>query len=376
MVSFVYWQMHLSELLNFRTPELLKTSLNTMHILVSRFSAFGDVAMTVPVLWTVARCYPQHRFTVLSRESMRPLFLQMPDNVAFCGVDLKAERYKGPWGMVRLYRELRNELHFDAVADLHDVLRTKILRTCARLNGLRVACIDKGRGEKKQLTRPQNKVMKQLSTSFDHYRDVFASLGLPIEQIDFTSIYGEKGRGDFSRVEEFLPPRGEEKKWVGIAPFAAHQGKIYPLELMEQVVARLDEAGVQMFLFGAGDKEVSVLRQWADKYPHAFLPEGLRMERELILMSHLDAMVSMDSANMHLASLVHTPVVSIWGATHPYCGFMGYGQRAENAVQVDDLACRPCSVFGNKPCLHGDYRCLTRITPEMVVKRVLEVCKA
>ena len=46
MVSFAYWQMHLSELLNFRTPELLKTSLNTMHILVSRFSAFGDVAMT------------------------------------------------------------------------------------------------------------------------------------------------------------------------------------------------------------------------------------------------------------------------------------------------------------------------------------------
>ncbi len=348
-----------------------------MHILVARFSAFGDVAMTVPVLWTVARQFPEHRFTVLSRESMRPLFLQMPENVSFRGVNLKDGRYKGPWGMVRLYRELRKELHFDAVADLHDVLRTKILRTCARLNGLRVACIDKGRSEKKQLTRPEGKVMKQLATSFDHYRDVFASLGLPVEQIDFTSIYGEKRRGDFSRVEEFLPPRGEEEKWVGIAPFAAHQGKIYPLGQMEQVVALLDkEPDVRMFLFGAGEKEMNVLKEWAQRYPHAVIPEGLRMERELILMSHLDVMVSMDSANMHLASLVHTPVVSIWGATHPYCGFMGYGQRAENALQIGDLECRPCSVFGNKPCLHGDYRCLTRIAPQMVVNKVLEVCKA
>ena len=346
-----------------------------MHILVIRFSAFGDVAMTIPVLSTVARQYPQHQFTVLSRESMRPLFLQMPENVTFRGVDLKAECYKGIFGMVHLFRELHKEFHFDAVADLHDVLRTKILRTCARMCGIRVACIDKGRKEKKLLTRPHDKVMKQLPTSFDHYREVFTSLNLPIEQIEFTSVYGEKERGDFSRVEEILPPRGEEKKWIGIAPFAAHQGKIYPLEQMEQVVALLnDRADVRMFLFGAGAKEMSVLQEWASKYPHAIIPDGLRMERELILMSHLDVMVSMDSANMHLASLVNTPVVSIWGATHPYCGFMGYGQKTENALQIDDLECRPCSVFGNKPCLHGDYRCLTRITPEMVVQKVLDVC--
>lgn len=341
-----------------------------MHLLVTRFSAFGDVAMTIPVLWTVARQYPEHHFTVLSRESMRPLFLQMPENVSFRGVNLKDEHYKGPWGMVRLYRELRKELHFDAMADLHDVLRTKILRTCARLSGVRVACINKGKAEKKQLTRSENKVMKQLPTSFDHYRDVFTALGFPIERIEFTSIYG-KERGDFSRVEERILPRREKEKWVGIAPFAAHKGKIYPLEQMEKVVALLNaEENVRMFLFGAGEKEMNVLKDWTQKYPRAVIPEGLRMERELILMSHLDVMVSMDSANMHLASLVNTPVVSIWGATHPYCGFMGYGQSEKNAVQINDLPCRPCSVFGNKPCLHGDYRCLARITPEMVVKKI------
>ena len=346
-----------------------------MHILVTRFSAFGDVAMTVPVLWTVANQYPQHKFTVLSRESMRPLFLQMPENVTFRGVNLKQKRYKGPFGMVRLFHELNKELGFEAIADLHDVLRTKIFRTCAILRGIRVACIDKGKTEKRLLTRPEGKELKQLPTSFDRYRNVFEALGLPIGQIEFVSIFGGKKRGDFSRVQEFFLPRREKEKWIGIAPFAAHQGKIYPLDQMEQVVASLDkEPDVRIVLFGAGEKETEILKSWAKKYSHTYITEGLRMERELILMSHLDVMVSMDSANMHLASLVHTPVVSIWGATHPYCGFMGYGQRSENALQINDLPCRPCSVFGNKPCLYNDYRCLTRITPEMIVKKILNVC--
>lgn len=343
-----------------------------MHLLVIRFSAFGDVAMTVPVIWSVARQYPQHRFTVLSRESMRPLFSHMPKNVAFRGVNLKDERYKGPWGMVRLFGELRGELNFDAVADLHDVLRTKILRTCALLRGIRVASIDKGKSAKRRLTRAKEKVFQPLSSSFENYRKVFTTLSLPIPSIDFVSIYGRE-RGDFSRVQENFLPRREKEKWVGIAPFAAHQGKIYPLDMMEQVVSILNkEPDMRMFLFGAGEKELSVLRRWASEYSQVVLTEGLGMERELILMSHLDVMLSMDSANMHLASLVNTPVVSIWGATHPYCGFMGFGQSLENAVQLG-LVCRPCSVFGNKPCLRKDYACLQGIAPQVVVDKIKSV---
>lgn len=89
---------------------------------------------------------------------------------------------------------------------------------------------------------------------------------------------------------------------------------------------------------------------------------------ELALMNRLDVMVSMDSANMHLASLAGVPVVSVWGATHPYAGFMGWGQSIGNAVQID-LPCRPCSIYGNKPCLRGDYFCMKNISPEQIVER-------
>ena len=85
-------------------------------------------------------------------------------------------------------------------------------------------------------------------------------------------------------------------------------------------------------------------------------------------MSHLDVMLSMDSANMHLASLTGIPVVSVWGATHPMAGFLGYNQDPENVIQID-LECRPCSIYGNKPCQRGDYACLQNI-----MKYVCEVC--
>jgi ADP-heptose:LPS heptosyltransferase len=93
------------------------------------------------------------------------------------------------------------------------------------------------------------------------------------------------------------------------------------------------------------------------------------MADELSLLSHCDLMLTMDSAWMHLASLVGLPVVSVWGATHPFAGFMGWKQSAGNAVQVD-LPCRPCSVYGNKPCMRGDYACLNLITPEQIVEKI------
>ncbi len=93
---------------------------------------------------------------------------------------------------------------------------------------------------------------------------------------------------------------------------------------------------------------------------------------ELNLMANLDVMLTMDSVAMHMGSLVGTPVVSVWGATHPYAGFYGLGQDPTHAVQLP-LECRPCSVGGNKPCQYGDYRCLVGIAPETIVEQVWQV---
>ncbi|MDR1865269.1 MAG: glycosyltransferase family 9 protein, partial [Bacteroidales bacterium] len=324
------------------------------NVLILRFSAIGDVAMTVPVIDSLARQRSGNSYTVVSQDFLKPLFDGCPDNVRFIGINLKTD-YRGIAGMFRLYGHL-SQFRFDMVADLHDVLRTKLLRFLFRCSGLKVRHIRKGRKEKRRLTARRNKQFRPLKSSTERYADVFRALGLPAE-VRFRSVFAS-GKGDFSRIEAFTGVKSG--KWTGIAPFAKHQGKIYPIDRTERIIAHFSQKGdTTLFLFGGGSREKEILEKWSVLYPHTVSVAGkLKMSEELILISHLDVMLSMDSANMHLASLTATPVVSVWGATHPHAGFYGYRQLPQNAVQLS-LSCRPCSVYGNKPCYRKDVACLT-----------------
>ena len=342
------------------------------NVLVLRFSAIGDVAMTVPSLYGACHAHPDVRFVFVTRSSMVSIFLNAPSNLVVVGVDLKGQ-YRGLGGMRRLFGELRVKYDIDAVVDLHDVIRTKYIRLLATLKGLKVSRIHKGRKGKHALTRKNNKVMLPLETSRSRYRSTFARLNLVPDE-SFKGLFGG-GKAPAEQFAAITPPRAAGEHWIGIAPFARHQGKIYPVEQMEEVVSRLSESGdMRIFLCGGGDYGREVFGRWQECYSGVVsLAEGrYGFATELALLSNLDCMVSMDSANMHLASLVDIPVVSIWGATHPYCGFKGWRQDDDNIIQLP-LTCRPCSVFGDKPCHRGDYLCLNGIKPAIVVDKVLSI---
>ncbi|KAA6307468.1 hypothetical protein EZS27_040862, partial [termite gut metagenome] len=214
--------------------------------LVIRFSALGDVAMTIPVIYSLAVQYPQHEIVVVSRPVLESAFRMLPDNVSLFCADLKG-KHKGLSGLNTLFRQLK-EMNFDYVADLHNVLRSQYLRFRFKLSGVPVAVIDKGRAGKKRLVRHHQKVFENQRNSFHHYSDVFGHLGFPL-LVDFSSIYEDR-KGDFSQIRQITGEK-ESTKWIGIAPFAKHKGKIYPLEWQEQVVAHFSkDLRVKVFLFG------------------------------------------------------------------------------------------------------------------------------
>lgn len=339
------------------------------NVLIIRFSAIGDVAMTVPVIYSACRAYPDTRFILVTRQSMTSIFLNRPDNLVVVGADLKKD-YKGIRGVLRLFGKLRSEYGIDGVVDLHDVLRSKAMRVAATLKGIPSVKINKGRGGKRALTRPDDKVMLPLDTSLERYRATFSRIGLPFTDT-FKGLFdgGPAPAADYARI---TAPRPEGQHWIGIAPFAKHQGKIYPVDMMEEVVKQLSERpDLKIFLFGGGESEAKILGKWAARYPgvRSLASEKFGFGTELALVSNLDCMLSMDSANMHLASIAGIPVVSVWGATHPYCGFKGWHQQDDNMIQLP-LTCRPCSVFGDKPCYRGDYLCLAGIKPQIIVNKI------
>lgn len=339
-------------------------------ILVIRLSAIGDVAMTVPVIYAAAKANPHDSFTVLTQTFLIPVFMNRPANVEVVGINTKADE-KGLIGLLKFVSALV-KYNFDIVLDLHNVIRTIIIRMIFRMYGTRVYSLNKALKERRQLTSSKNKHFHPLRPVIDRYADVFRAAGLEYTQ-SFHSLYEERP-ADLSAMEAITGAK--TGKWIGIAPFAKHRGKIYPIDCMEQVVAYLSRCeGYTVFLFGARGYEEAVLEQWEFQYPHIKSVVGrYSLDHELALISQLDVFLCMDSANMHFASLVGTRVISIWGATHPYAGFYGYHQDPNDVIQ-ENLPCRPCSIFGQKPCFRGDWACMMQIKPETVIAKIEEALK-
>ncbi|MCX2574839.1 glycosyltransferase family 9 protein [Pedobacter sandarakinus] len=333
-------------------------------IIALRFSAMGDVAMVASVLKEFSAQNPSVEIVMVSRKAFKPFFDGIK-NVTFHAIEPKG-KHKGLVGLYRLYRELRQHQPI-AVADLHDNLRSRMVATFFRLSGMRIARIDKGRAEKKALTRSKNKVFKPLKPTVERYAEVFKKLGFDLKLV-YQLI---KDRLTLPLEFERLHAKTDVKK-IGISPFAQHIYKVYPLDKMEKVIASLSHLGYEMYIFGGGANEQAVAEGWAQAYKNTFSLIGkFNLSEELAIISNLEVMLSMDSAGMHMASLMGVPVVSVWGPTHPYAGFLGYGQLESDCIQVDHPI-RPNSIYGNKPCLCGVESCMDLIDPKTIVNKIKE----
>ena len=339
----------------------------TQHILVIRLSAMGDVAMTVPVLRSLISQHPNTKITMLSKGHLAPVFEPLK-SVEFFEADVQG-KHKGFLGIWKLFRQLQIE-DITHVADLHNVLRSKVLRFFFNLSGIKIAYVDKGREEKKALTRVKNKIFKPLKTTFLRYADVFYSLGFPVDIS--TPIAIEKKELSDKIIE--ITGKKTTKKWLGIAPFAQYDSKTYPLDLMEEVLKNLS-LHYQLFLFGGGKKEIDILTKIEKNFPNTICVAGkMNLREELQLIAHLDLMLAMDSGNAHFAAMQQIKTVTLWGVTHPYAGFAPFNQPADYCILPDlnRYPNIPCSVYGNKVC-EGYESAMRSIAPTAVVQKIITV---
>jgi ADP-heptose:LPS heptosyltransferase len=309
-----------------------------------RLSAMGDVAMTVPVLRALVAQHPEVKITVVSRVFYKPIFKNIP-NVNFFSAHVH-HRHKGLLGLFRLYKDLKSK-GVTEFADLHNVLRSKIIRMLFSFSGIKTATVDKGRAEKAALTRSINKVFKSLPTMFERHATVFEQLGFSVDLSN--PVFPPKQKLETEIVDLI----GENyQKLIGIAPFAQYDSKVYPLDLMQQVIVKLALTKThKILLFGGGKKEIELLRSLSKNKENVIVIAGqLKFKQELQLISNLDVMLSMDSGNAHLAAMLGVKVITLWGATHPFAGFSPFNQPLENALTADrDLFPKiPTSVYGNK----------------------------
>lgn len=330
----------------------------------------GDVAMTVPVIRAFADQHPDVRITIISRPFFKPFFDGIP-NLDFFAFDAK-ERHKGFLGLIRLFNDL-HKLDIDAFADLHNVLRSKVVRTLFALSGKKIAFVDKGRAEKKALTRAENKIFEPIASMFERHVKVFDELGFKVDLSN--PAFPSKQEMD----KEIIGLIGEKKQnWIGIAPFAQYDSKVYPQDLMQQTIDLLNkDQGNKILLFGGGNKEIETLNQFAEGKENTIVIAGkITFKQELQLISNLDVMLSMDSGNAHIAAMLGVKVITLWGATHPYAGFLPFNQPLESALVSDrnQFPKLPTSVYGNKK-VEGYEEAMRSILPEEIVTRTNSILR-
>jgi ADP-heptose:LPS heptosyltransferase len=229
---------------------------------------------------------------------------------------------------------------------------------------VKVATVDKDRAEKKALTRANNKIFRPLPSMVLQHSQVFRRLGFPLQTQDPT----------FPKLGAFTTAKTQ--KWIGIAPFAQYDSKVYPLDLMQIVINDLAQnQNNKIFLFGGGVKETARLDEMTGKKANVINVAGkANLPQEMKIISNLDVMLSMDSGNAHIAAMLGTNVVTLWGATHPYAGFMPYNQPLDNCLISDreKYPLLPTSVYGNK-IVEGYQDAMRTITPEMIIEKIYSI---
>ena len=336
------------------------------NIAVIRLSAMGDVAMTVSVIRAFVEQNPSVKIIFVSRPFYKPFFDGIP-NVNFFSVEVRG-RHQGFLGLLKLYSDL-NKLNIDAVADLHNVLRSQIIRTLFTLSGKKVAFTDKGRAEKRALTRAQNKVFQPVKTMTYSHVETFSKLGFNIALSN--PKFPQKAILS-SEILKITTAKGNQN-WIGIAPFAQYKSKVYPQDLMQHVINELaSDKNNKILLFGGGSNEIEILTLFASDKENVINVAGkLKLQQELDLISNLDIMLSMDSGNAHIAAMFGIKVITLWGATHPFSGFAPFNQPLENCLVSDreKFPQLPTSVYGNKK-VAGYEDAIRTISPETIVEKI------
>ena len=336
------------------------------NVLVMRLSVLGNVAMTIPVLYPVCKANPDTRFIMLTKRWPASMFHDRPANLKVVDFDVK-ENHSGLFGLLKLASQLHKLYDIDAVADLHNVSGTWIIDAWMKSHGIQVARLD--REEPKRRALVNHKTDEPVTPIHERYRWVFRELGFEAPD-NFTHLY----EGREWPKSPIIPTKEEGQRWIAVSPFSSHRQKAYPLEQMEQVIDELSKReNYHIFLMGGGKTEKVALRPIARKYKNVTSMAEVKHQfiDEYALLSQCDVMLTMESANMHLASLVDLQAITVWGPTSPACGYLGYNQMEEDDIHLD-MPCRPCSITGDKPCKFGDFRCLKNIPPERIAKHVID----
>lgn len=208
--------------------------------------------MMVQAVRNVLEQNPEVEITLVTRPSFN-VFFGIHPRLHFHNVDLKG-KHKGLLGLRKLGNELKKQ-EFDFFLDLHDVLRSKIIRKTLLFTKTKVFKIDKGRKEKDDIILNKSP-LRPLKHTIERYGDVFkmANCSFSENGVFYLELPAQK------LVEN-------SKKTIGIAPFAAHESKSWGIDAVSELIVFIQQKyDCNILLFGGGKLEVDAIQEMVNKF--------------------------------------------------------------------------------------------------------------
>jgi heptosyltransferase II len=333
------------------------------RIVVVQTAFIGDVVLVLSLMQALRNRYPSARLGLVTTPAAAVLAEGHPAVNTVHVFDKRKSR-RGARGLKAMADELRGE-KYDAALVPHRSLRSALL---CRLAGipLRVG-FDRGIGRFLMTSRVRysrrHEVMRNSSLTsplgFSLVQPPVPAIQLTPDEIKNASV-----------ILDRIAPRAQ---WVALAPGSVWATKRWPEDSFVKLAQLLKTKGFSVLLVGGVQDAPLCERIAAAAGGVTANLAGLQgLRGSAALLGRCRMLVSNDSAPMHLAVAVRTPVIAIFGPTSPEFGFGPLGQH-DRIVETSGLRCRPCSIHGGKKCPMKTFDCMKSIVPERIVNEVLAV---
>ena len=338
-------------------------------ILVVQTAFAGDVVLVLPLLQLLHEKFPGSMITAVTIPAAEELLANHPAVGRVIVYD-KRGADKGPGGLIRMASRLR-AAGIDVALIPHRSIRSALL---CRLAGIPVRIGFDTSAGRFLLTQS----VRYVATDHEILRNLAlaAPLGVPSPGLRFPRLYPSAEDGlavdafmlqCFGRDAVAHPP-----PCIAVAPGSVWNTKRWPESKFISLVRYLLDAGWHVVLVGGGaDRDLcSRLRASARDPRVADASARFSLLGSACLIGRCAALVSNDSAPVHLAVAMSIPVVAIFGPTLPSFGFAPPGP-GDRVVETAGLWCRPCSIHGGKRCPTGTFDCMNLISAGRVGDELL-----
>jgi heptosyltransferase-2 len=318
-----------------------------MNILIIRFSSIGDIILTSAFIRQVRKTFPEAQIDYVIKKTFAQLIQHNPHINHIYTYD-STTKLSG-------LKELRSTLKtngYDFIFDLQNNFRSNfILRAFAHSQ--------KGQIDKLKIKRALLVYLK-----INRYGKI---LPVPLRYLKTaeSAQVMDAGLGLELFLGDNINPPQIEGEYIAIAPGAAHFTKRWPMEKFESLIKKILKqfAHKIVLLGGKEDADAFSSLEISDKIIN--FTGRLSLLESAAVIKNAVALISNDSALMHTATAVNTPVLAIFGSTSQELGFFPFRGKSM-VMQNNNLWCRPCTHIGRKHCPLGHFKCMEEITADDV----------